>query len=152
MTLTINVKRIVMGDLLQRGDRFKLPLNIRTQLRYLTDDIDGKLHLDKTRLKYDGFGNGIVAYTERKEKDGWEMSKQSYINTAVPTKRFADVVWEVHHTTYDGGGTGHGPHDVYPDGHHVWAEATLNGSVVSFDFYQSGCFNGVDDLREVEVL
>lgn len=29
----------------------------------------------------------------------------------------------VYKTSIDGGGTGHGPHDVYPDGHHVFCEA-----------------------------
>jgi hypothetical protein len=41
-------------------------------------------------------------------------------------------------TVMDGGGTGHGPHDVYPDGHHVYCES-LDGSQ-RVDFYQSGCF------------
>jgi hypothetical protein len=29
--------------------------------------------------------------------------------------------YAVERTTVDGGGTGHGPHDVFPDGHHVFA-------------------------------
>lgn len=42
-------------------------------------------------------------------------------------------------TTIDGGGTGHGPHDIYPDGHHVWAEKISN-PLVKINFYQSGSF------------
>lgn len=45
----------------------------------------------------------------------------------------------VYKTTYDGGGTGMGPHDVYPDGHHVYAEKA-NNNKIKVDFYQSGCF------------
>jgi len=45
-------------------------------------------------------------------------------------------------TASDGGGTGHGPHDVYPNGHHVYCEK-LDGSGHRLDFYQSGCFSVV---------
>jgi len=53
-----------------------------------------------------------------------------------------------------GGGTGHGAHDVYPDGWQVRARRLDNGN---YDpkgrlrtFYMSGCFNGM--IREVEVV
>lgn len=44
-----------------------------------------------------------------------------------------------------GGGTGHGPHDVYPDGWYITARQLLeSGSYNSkgrrISFYQSGCF------------
>lgn len=45
----------------------------------------------------------------------------------------------VTHTALDGGGTGHGPHDVYPNGHHVHCINLDNPNLV-IDFYQSGCF------------
>lgn len=48
----------------------------------------------------------------------------------------------VYKTSQDGGGTGHGPNDVYPDGHHVFAEST-DGSRVKVDFYQSGSFTAM---------
>lgn len=58
-------------------------------------------------------------------------------------------------TQMTGGGTGHGPHDVYPDGHHVTA--------VEFDtdtfkvgskktFYQSGCFTGMIYPEDVNLV
>lgn len=45
-----------------------------------------------------------------------------------------------------GGGTGHGPHDVYPDGWQVTArklnpDLTYNPKGKQVRFYQSGCFN-----------
>jgi hypothetical protein len=47
-------------------------------------------------------------------------------------------------TTFDGGGTGHGAHDVYPDGHHVFCKALKDGEYdengIEVSFYQSGCF------------
>lgn len=48
----------------------------------------------------------------------------------------------VYKTSIDGGGTGHGPHDVYPDGHHVFCER-LDDRSVKIDFYQSGCFTAM---------
>ena len=44
----------------------------------------------------------------------------------------------VYKTAFDGGGTAHGPGDVYPNGHHVFCEHMDTGERV--DFYQSGCF------------
>lgn len=52
-------------------------------------------------------------------------------------------------TAFDGGGTGHGPHDVFPDGHHVYCER-LDDLTVKVDFYQSGCFTSMlPDLKPV---
>jgi hypothetical protein len=48
----------------------------------------------------------------------------------------------VYKTASDGGGTGHGPNDVYPDGHHVFCEK-LDDRSVKVDFYQSGCFTAM---------
>lgn len=46
-------------------------------------------------------------------------------------------------TTFDGGGTGHGAHDVYPDGHHVFCES--EDGINKIDFYQSGCFTAMHE-------
>lgn len=55
----------------------------------------------------------------------------------------------VYKTSHDGGGTGHGPNDVYPSGHHVFAER-LDDPSVKVDFYQSGCFTAMlPDLKAV---
>jgi hypothetical protein len=52
----------------------------------------------------------------------------------------------VTHVASDGGGTGMGPHDVYPDGHHVHCERTSDRLKV--DFYQTGCFTAM--IPEIE--
>ena len=55
----------------------------------------------------------------------------------------------VYKTSYDGGGTGHGPHDVFPSGHHVFCER-LDDQSVKVDFYQSGSFTAMlPDLQPV---
>lgn len=54
-----------------------------------------------------------------------------------------DSLWVVIKTEMSGGGTGHGPHDVYPDGWGVTAaEITEDGSPTGrrIFFRQSGCF------------
>lgn len=45
-------------------------------------------------------------------------------------------------TVMDGGGAGHGPHDIYPNGHHVYCES-LDTQRHQVDFYQSGCFTAM---------
>jgi len=55
----------------------------------------------------------------------------------------------------EGGGTGHGSHDVYPDGWHVIARRLSNKNNYdpkgkTIDFYQSGCFTNLKP--EVEIV
>lgn len=50
-------------------------------------------------------------------------------------------------TTMDGGGTGHGPHDVYPNGHHVFCE-NVDDRSRKVDFYQSGSFTAM--IQEIK--
>lgn len=52
-------------------------------------------------------------------------------------------------TAKDGGGTGHGPGDVYPDGHHIWAQNVDNENI-KIDFYQTGCFTNMH--RDLPVI
>lgn len=55
----------------------------------------------------------------------------------------------VYKTTKDGGGFGHGPNDVYPDGHHVFAERA-DGSGIKVDFYQTGCFTAmIEEIKPI---
>jgi hypothetical protein len=45
-------------------------------------------------------------------------------------------------TNHEGGGTGMGPHDVYPDGHHVFCQK-VDDPTVRVDFYQTGSFTAM---------
>lgn len=50
----------------------------------------------------------------------------------------------------EGGGTGHGPHDIFPDGWHVKArklkpDRSYNPKAKTIDFYQSGCFTNMKE-------
>lgn len=48
----------------------------------------------------------------------------------------------------NGGGTGHGQHDVFPDGWHVYCKSLDNENEINF--YQSGCFDTLN--TDVEVV
>ncbi len=52
-------------------------------------------------------------------------------------------------TVVEGGGCGHGPYDIYPDGHHVFC-TKIDDPSISIDFYQSGCFTAmITDIRPI---
>lgn len=49
-------------------------------------------------------------------------------------------------TEHAGGGIGHGPHDVFPDGHLVHARPVQRRTKQKpISFYQSGCFNAMNE-------
>jgi hypothetical protein len=50
--------------------------------------------------------------------------------------------YRVTRTSYGGGGTGMGPHDVFPDGHRVYAKP-VNADEPLISFYQTGCFTAM---------
>ena len=57
-------------------------------------------------------------------------------------------------TSMSGGGKGHGPNDVYPDGHHVVAKrladnGTLDPNGFEVSFYQSGSFTAMNEYVPV---
>lgn len=55
----------------------------------------------------------------------------------------------------DGGGTGHGMHDTYPDGHHIVAAKMVDDQVDFknlIEFYQSGAFHGFIDKKEITLI
>jgi len=54
----------------------------------------------------------------------------------------------------EGGGTGHGPQDIFPDGWHVEArklnpDGSYNPKAKTVDFYQSGCFTNMKEKVKV---
>jgi hypothetical protein len=81
-----------------------------------------------------------------------------YIRTAQVILRKAIVSGELSYlagkyvvtkTVRDGGGTGHGPGDVYPDGHHVFCASADDGER-EIDFYQTGCFSAmIEDINPI---
>lgn len=89
---------------------------------------------------------GGVKIDKKKLKDSFifPKSKKGLYDTA---KLVGEYV--VTNAGYSGGGTGHGPHDVYPDGWHVEAKKLKNGKFdekgEEISFYQSGCFTAMNE-------
>jgi len=70
-------------------------------------------------------------------------------------ENIADTLWVVASTEMSGGGTGHGPHDVYPDGWGVRATQVDGEGVPTGEtlfFRQSGCFTNELLPEDVEVV
>lgn len=59
-------------------------------------------------------------------------------------------------TDFCGGGTGHGQHDIYPDGHNVTCKKLRDGKYdadgFEVSFYQSGSFTAMILPEELEVV
>lgn len=53
-------------------------------------------------------------------------------------------------TTFGGGGTAMGQHDVFPDGHRV--TATDEDKTTTVRFYQTGCFVGLVKPEEIVLV
>jgi hypothetical protein len=52
-------------------------------------------------------------------------------------------------TSFEGGGKGHGPHDTFPNGHHVFCEKIDNPNE-KVDFFQSGSFSAmITDIKPI---
>jgi len=75
-----------------------------------------------------------MRYEKLKEGDVIVLTEE---HAPLPCGRYVVVK-----TAFEGGGTGHGPRGVYPDGHHVFCE-TLKGVHKKISFYQSGYFSVV---------
>lgn len=69
----------------------------------------------------------LTHHEVRLEDDNFDFLRGRYVVVAV---------------TQDGGGQGHGPGDIYPDGHHVWCEM-MDKASIKVDFYQTGCFTAM---------
>ncbi len=54
-------------------------------------------------------------------------------------------------TAEDGGGTGMGKYDYYPNGHHVFCEKKDNSNIF-VDFYQTGAFTAMIKPEEIKPL
>lgn len=102
---------------------------------------------DKSKLR---FGSAIVhlSWTEKGE-DGWERKRNEAADFSVEDPgSLAHEFFTVVKVALTGGGTGHGPGDVFPDGHFVTARGTSGRTVC---FYQTGCFAGLVAPEDVEL-
>jgi hypothetical protein len=74
-------------------------------------------------------------------------SADSESRRLLPTERYLVI-----NTAFTGGGTGHGPGDVYPGGHYVTATRIGSKKKASRTFYMTGCFNNMIDCKNITLL
>lgn len=72
-----------------------------------------------------------------------------FVNFKHKDSEFYDTFY-VKEVSYGGGGSGHGQHDIYPDGHFVTAFGLNCAKEISF--YQSGCFNNMIYPINIELI
>jgi len=87
------------------------------------------------------YGNRVGVFNEV-SKDAVVIGNHKGLNT-----EFLAGEYVVIKTAMDGGGTGHGDSDSYPDGHHVWCEKMFDWGIghpgILVDFFQTGCFTAM---------
>jgi hypothetical protein len=108
----------------------------------------------------DDLSERIADLLKRKGVIKSDKEIKEFVNSGVPaigTRVFTvpEGQYLVTKTKFTGGGTGMGPHDVFPDGHHVTCKKLgFNGKFVEdgleINFYQSGSFTAMiypEDLK-----
>ena len=80
------------------------------------------------------------------DKPTWALE----VGDVISSEKVGEGRWVVVSTRYSGGGTAHGPHDVYPDGWTVYLENLHFRDLDNRRFYQSGAFQQQAMLMEGE--
>jgi hypothetical protein len=80
-------------------------------------------------------------------KKVFDFIKQNAVKPDLKTFILEGGEFVVIKTSYEGGGTGHGQYDVYPNGHCVYCKKLKGGKFdingIEINFYQSGCFTAM---------
>jgi hypothetical protein len=121
------------------------------------EELVGQVKLDfggekKPEVDYENLelGNGPIVHTTWTEKKGnWSQEHKLELDLR-PERDFTHVHFIVLKVALIGGGTGMGPHDVYPDGHWVYAKEVDGEHFVRF--HQSGCFRCMVEPEHVELI
>jgi len=115
---------------------------------------DGRFTLppapDRSRLEFNHTKRTTCHWTEHGQ-DGWERKRETTVDL-IPedADSLGSAEFEVLETRMCGGGCGHGPHDIYPDGHQVVAREVGGQRLVRF--MQSGCFVGMRPPEDIALV
>jgi hypothetical protein len=148
-----------MDNLLQVGDRFVSPkldnmlhgeiARDKNTFLFINDPITQEPYVDFSTLHTENYECDTVAsWTETKE-GGWSRHRETHLSTKAKDPNLLGATWVVIKTSFDGGGCAHGPHDVFGDGHHVVAQRV--GGSETVNFYQSGCFVGMLEPKDISL-
>lgn len=99
-------------------------------------------------------------WNELDEKEFTKKHRNVKVPVGVGKKnrtRLANSKWLVVKTEMTGGGTGHGPNDVYPDGHKVTAirlndDDSYSENNQTVQFWQTGSFNSMIEIDQIRLL
>lgn len=92
----------------------------------------------------------------------WQPDAEGYYSMSDTVPYVCGNEWLVVKTSVSGGGTAHGPHDVYPDGHRVFChmfhgfnresgQPKIN-ETFGLKFYQTGCFIGMLPPEKIDLV
>jgi hypothetical protein len=89
-----------------------------------------------------------------------EKEKLNKVGDVIKHKALGRGTWVVAKTKMTGGGTGHGPHDIYPDGHQISCLPIDDNDAITMRepkrLFQSGCFSDkidyVEPVRRVKLV
>lgn len=137
------------------GDVFVCPALAKDTTYQLDYDDDGTPSIDRRHLERGG-SRQVTATWEEEKEGGWSRQCSETFDLRANEPALGTCEWVVLHTEMSGGGTGHGPHDVYPDGHRVKArrlrpDGTYDPDGQEIGFYQSGCFIGMVEPDKVTI-
>jgi hypothetical protein len=105
---------------------------------------------NRSKLVFDSSKRTTCVWTEH-GANGWKRERNDVIDlTPADANNLAFIEFEVLETRMTGGGCGHGPHDVFPNGHEVVAREVDGERLVRF--FQSGCFIGMCPPCDIELV
>ena len=135
-------------ELVQVGQKITSPSFARGKFETKRDTF-GNLVVDPSRPLWVGAGGGPVRWSKTEtQPGGWTRRVDHTLDTNAYDLARASRVFVVESARMSGGGYGHGPGDVYPDG---WEVIAVCGAE-KIRFYQSGCFHhAVTDVSVVPV-
>lgn len=140
-----------MQNFLKAGQVFRCPNFTDLVHPPVYDAETGEPGLDRTQMSFDHSNMVTCSWTE-KGPDGWERQHMTRIDrTPDDAQELGSALFEVTETRLTGGGTGHGPYDVYPDGHQVLARE-VGGQGRTIHFYQSGCFVKMQPPENIQLV
>ena len=165
---------------LQKGDVIKLkkgmsvyglmPEKFAYSNRYGSDKLTGTsikiggVYENSTNLQKitDYIVKGITEYFSREGVEVDESKVITFAKENIPVQQKEVFIlrageFVVVKTSFEGGGTGHGPHDIYPDGHRVFCKALKDGEYdvngTEVNFYQSGAFTCmITDIKPIRTM
>lgn len=122
---------------LRVGDVFRVR-RIKPALHFVFERkfVDEKLTRVEEQVTLD-YTDRITWFETQRRPGGWQRTIERTLDISAPWA--IGATWRVVSARMGGGGTGMGPHDVYPDGLYVEAE-NLAEPKQRLTFYQSGAF------------